>query len=102
MSRCSTIYDIVRVDGSSDTVAVLLRRDVKSPCTIACPLCISSSSASYRRCPVALMFCMHLMLVIRCVWHVTYVFNVLPAPRVCKAMMSLMSCVLETYRHVRG
>jgi hypothetical protein len=74
--------DIVRVDGSSDTVAVLLCRGVRSPCTVACQLRMSARSVLYCHRPTASMSYTYLMPVIRCVWLVTYTFNALPAPRV--------------------
>jgi hypothetical protein len=73
--------DIVRVDGSSGTVAALLRRGIRSPRTVACPLCMSSTFASYCRRPVASMSCTYLMSNIRCVWPITYVINALSVPR---------------------
>jgi hypothetical protein len=73
--------DIAWVDGSPGTVAALLRRDVRSPHTIACPLHMSGRSAPYCHRPIVSMSYMHLMPVIRYVWSVTYVFNVMHAPR---------------------
>jgi hypothetical protein len=72
--------DIVRVDGLSGTVAALLCCGVRSPCTVACPLRMSDRYASYCRLPTTLISCTYLMPVIRCVWPVTYAFNVPPAP----------------------
>jgi hypothetical protein len=73
--------DIVRVDGLPDTVAASLRHGVRSPRIVACPLRMSNKSAPYCHRHAALMSYMHLMPAIRCVWLVTYVFNVLFAPR---------------------
>jgi hypothetical protein len=73
--------DIVWVDGSPGTIAALLRRDVRSPRTVACSLHMSSRSASYCRRPTASMSCTHLILPIHCVWPITYTFNVMPIPR---------------------
>jgi hypothetical protein len=70
-----------RVDGSPGTVVALLHSGVESPYTVACPLHVTSRSASYCRCPSMSMFCMHLMLTIRRVWLVLYAFNALPASR---------------------
>jgi hypothetical protein len=75
------MHDIVRVDGSPGTVVTLLRRGVRSPHTVACPLCMSGRSAPYCRRTTASMSCTHLMPVIRCVWPITYAFNALSAPR---------------------
>jgi hypothetical protein len=73
--------DTVRVDGSSGIVAALLRRGIRSPYTVACSLCMSSTSAPYCRRPVASMSCTYLMSNIRCVWPITYVINALFVPR---------------------
>jgi hypothetical protein len=73
--------DIVWVDGSSGTVAAWLRRGVRSPRTIACPLHMSSRSAPYYHRPAASMSCTHLIPTIHCVWPITYAFNALPTPR---------------------
>jgi hypothetical protein len=67
---------IVRVDGSSGTVVA-----VRSPHTVAYLLRLSTRSMMYCRHPAASMSFTHLMPDIRCVWPVTYTFNVLPAPR---------------------
>jgi hypothetical protein len=66
--------------GSPDTVAALLRRDVRSHHIVAYPLRTSGRSASFCRCLATPISCMHLMPAIRCVWPVTYTFNALPAP----------------------
>jgi hypothetical protein len=66
--------------GSPDTVAALLRRDVRSHHIVAYPLRTSGRSASFCRCLATPISCMHLMPAIRCVWSVTYTFNALPAP----------------------
>jgi hypothetical protein len=73
--------DIMRVDGSSSTVAALLRSGVRSPRTVACLLRMSNRSVLYCHRPAASMSYMHLISAIRCVWLVTYAFNALPAPR---------------------
>jgi hypothetical protein len=72
---------MVRVDGSPGTVAASLHRGIKSPCTVACPLRVSSRSTPYCHRPAVSMYCTYLILAIRCVWLGLYVFNVLPAPR---------------------
>jgi hypothetical protein len=71
---------IVQVDGSPGSVAALLCRGVKSPPTVSCPLRMSGRSVPYYHRPTTSMSYTHLMPGIRCVWHVTYVFNALPAP----------------------
>jgi hypothetical protein len=73
--------DIVRVDGSSSTLADLLRRGVRSPRTVAYPWRMSNRSVTYCHRTAASMFCTHLMSTIHYVWPVTYVFNALPASR---------------------
>jgi hypothetical protein len=73
--------DIIWVDGSPGTVAALLRHGIRSPRTVACPLCMSGRPAPYCRLPAVLMSCTHLMPTIRCVWPVTYTFNALPTLR---------------------
>jgi hypothetical protein len=60
--------DIVRVDGSAGTIAALLRRGVRSPRIVACPLRMSDRSTPYCRHPTASMSCMHLMPAIHRVW----------------------------------
>jgi hypothetical protein len=72
--------DIVRVDGPPGTVAALLRRGVRLPRTVACPLRMSGRFAPFCLRPAAPMSYTHLMPDICCVLPVTYVFNVLPAP----------------------
>jgi hypothetical protein len=74
------MHDIVRIDRSLGTVAALLRRGVRSPHTVACPLRMSGRYVPYYRRPAMSMSCTHLEPTIRCVWPVTYVFNALPAP----------------------
>jgi hypothetical protein len=74
--------DIVRVNGSPNTVAALLCHGISSPHTVACPLRMSSRSTPYCHRPAASTSCMHLMPVIHCIWPVTYTFNALPAPHV--------------------
>jgi hypothetical protein len=80
--------DIVRVDGSPGTVLALLRRDVRSHHTVACPLRMSSRSAAYYHRPTTSMSCTHLMC---CLHRVSG-----------EAMMSLMSGVLGMHGHARG
>jgi hypothetical protein len=70
-----------RVDGSPGTIAALLHNGIESPCTVICPLRMTSRSLSYYHCPAMSMSCMHLMLAIHHVWFVLYVFNALPALR---------------------
>jgi hypothetical protein len=74
--------DIAWVDGSPGTVATLLHRGIRSPRTVACPLCMLNKSALYCHRAAASMSCTHLIYATRCVWHVTYAFNALPAPRI--------------------
>jgi hypothetical protein len=45
------------------------------------PLHVTSRSAPYYRRPAASISCTHLMPAIHCIWHATYAFNTLPAPR---------------------
>jgi hypothetical protein len=75
------MHDIDRVDGASDTVVALLHRGVRSSRTVACQLRMSGRSTSYYHRHASSMSCTHLIPVIRCVWPITYTFNVLPAPR---------------------
>jgi hypothetical protein len=100
-SATSRPCDMVWVDGSLGTVVVLLHRGVRSPRIVACPVHMSDSSTPYCHRPAASTSCMHLIPVIRCVWSVTYVFNVLPHRVYSKAMMGLMSIILRTHGYVR-
>jgi hypothetical protein len=78
-SRSCTVWH--RVDESLDTVAVSLHNGVESPCTVVCPLRVTSRSAPYCHRSAMSISCTYLMLVICRVWLVLYIFNVLPAPR---------------------
>jgi hypothetical protein len=77
--------NIVWVDGSSGSIAALLRHDVKSPRIVSCPLYMSSRYASYCHRPVYVISAM------RCLHRV-------PS----KTMMSLMSGILGMHGHAGG
>jgi hypothetical protein len=93
---------IVRVDESPGTVAALMRRGVRSPHIVACPLRMPDRSAPYYCRPAASTSCSHLMSVICCVCPITYVFNAMPARVPGEAMMGLMSGVLRMHGYARG
>jgi hypothetical protein len=83
-----------RVDGLPGTVAALLHSVVESPCTVACPLCVTSRPAPYCRHLAASMSCTHLMLPIYHIWlSCTHLMHCL-LHVAGKVMMSLMSDVL--------
>jgi hypothetical protein len=88
-----------RVDGSSSTVAASLHRGIESPCAVAYPLRVTSRSVPYCCCPAVSMSCTYLMLNIRRVWLVLYVFNALPTLHACEAMMILMLGALGMHGH---
>jgi hypothetical protein len=96
------MHNMVRVDGSPDTVAALLCRGARSHHIVACPLRMSCKSASYCHRPAASISCMHLMPVIRCVWPITYIFNALPTRVPCEVMMGLMLGILRTHGYAWG
>jgi hypothetical protein len=83
-----------RVDGLPGTVAALLHSVVESPCTVACPWCVTSRPAPYCRHLAASMSCTHLMLPIYHIWlSCTHLMHCL-LHVAGKVMMSLMSDVL--------
>jgi hypothetical protein len=88
-----------RVDGSPVTVAALLHSTIEPPCSVVCPLCVTSRPTPY--CPRldVPMSCMHLMLPIHRVWlsctHLMCCLLHVPG----EVMMSLMSGILGTYGH---
>jgi hypothetical protein len=88
-----------RDDRSLGTVAALLHSVVESPCTIACPLCVTSRPAPYCCRPVMSISCMHLMLHIRHVWmSCTHLMRCLLHVS-SEIMMILMSGILGTHDH---
>jgi hypothetical protein len=103
MSCCSTTLRSYAVwrrdDGSPNTVAALLHSVVKSPCTVAYPLCVTSRLAPYYHRPAVSISCTHLMLPIRHIWlscmHLMHCL--LPVPD--EVMMRLMSGILRTHGH---
>jgi hypothetical protein len=74
-----------RVDGSPGTVAASLHSGVKSRCTVAYPLCVTTRSVSYCRRLAVSMSYTHLMCCLFCVAG--------------EAMMCLMSGALRTHWH---
>jgi hypothetical protein len=88
-----------RVDGSPGTIAALLHSAIESPCTVACPLCVTSRLTLYYHRLVVSMSCTHLMLPIRCVWlscmHLMHCLLRVSG----KVMMSLMSGILGRHGH---
>jgi hypothetical protein len=88
-----------RVDRSPETVAALLHIIIESPCTVACPLCVTSRPTPYYHRPDVSISCTLLMLPIRHIWlscmHLMRYLLCVPG----EVMMSPMSGVLGMHGH---
>jgi hypothetical protein len=79
-----------QVDGSPNTVVAFLHSDSELPCTIFCPLCVTSMPAPYCRSLAVSISYTHLMLPICRVWlsYTHLMHRLLHVPS--EVMMSLM------------
>jgi hypothetical protein len=88
-----------RVDGSPDTITALVHNAVKSPCTVACSLCVTSRHAQYYRRLGVSISSTHLMLPICRIWLTCTHLMCCVLHVLGEVMISLMSGVLGMHMH---